>query len=156
MLKVKITGFRELNRKLKQLPIKIEQKVLGRAALAGAAVVRKDARRRAPKKTGLLRKSIVSRKKRGKYFGEVLYQIGPTVSAFYGQFIESGFVATGPKKRGLTFRESRGRAKLRNKHYPAKPFLRPAFDENTKKIIDAMKIRLQKGIETEAAKLGRL
>ena len=157
MLKVEITGFKELSRRLKKLPEKIERKVLGQAANAGAAVVRKSARKRVPVKTGFLKKNIMSRKKRGKFKGEVTYMVGPSADAFYGQFIESGFIATGPKKAGVTVREARGRARKKgNKHYPAHPFLRPAFDGNRKQIIEAMRKRLAKGIDKEIAKFGKI
>ena len=58
---VEIKGLREFDNNLKQLPLKIQKKVLGQAARAGATVIRKEARKNIkslPEKTGNLRKSI--------------------------------------------------------------------------------------------------
>lgn len=45
---VKIEGFKELSRKLKEIPVVLAKRVLRNALAAGARVVQKDAKRNAP------------------------------------------------------------------------------------------------------------
>ena len=155
---IEIKGLRELDYNLKQLPLKIQKKVLRQAVRAGATVIRKEARKNIkglPEKTGTLRKSISIAKSRESIPHNPIFTIGPSNKGWYGHLIEYGFTATGPKKKGLTYRDSRARAHKFGKHVPAKPWLRPAFDTTVKKVIQQMGKRLGIGIEREAAKLAR-
>jgi len=155
---VEIKGLRELDNNLKQLPLKIQKKVLGQAARAGATVIRKEARKNIkslPEKTGNLRKSITIVKNRRSQPHNPIFTIGPSGKGWYGHLVEYGFCATGPKKKGLTYRESRGRAKKFGKHTPGRPWFRPAFDTTVKKVIEQMGKRLGIAIEREAVKLAR-
>lgn len=76
MLTIEVEGLADLDRALSVLPNLIAERVLKSATLAGAAVVRKEARALCPKNTGALAKSIVARKMRTKA-GEVVYRVGP-------------------------------------------------------------------------------
>ncbi len=104
---VEVKGLRELDRQLKQLEPKLAKKVMRKAVSAGAEVIRKEARRLAPRRTGrLIRGIIKSIKRRGS---TVIAKIGPKggkKGPFWGYFIELG------TKIGTAM----------------KPFLRPAFD----------------------------
>ncbi|MDY6844230.1 MAG: HK97-gp10 family putative phage morphogenesis protein [Thermodesulfobacteriota bacterium] len=156
MIDVKLEGFKEINRALRKMPIDIEKKYLQKSVRKSAKVVQKDAMKRVPVKTGFLKKNILLRKKRIKgYFGEVVYQVGISKDAFYGFFIEKGWIPTGPKGEGAgTFKQFRAKAKSRGNHVPAKPFLRPSFDKNKNNIISVLKQELKKGIAKEARKIG--
>ena len=55
---MRITGDRELVANLKALETNMQRKILKPAFRAGAQVVARDARRRAPKRTGYLKKAI--------------------------------------------------------------------------------------------------
>ena len=78
--------------------------------MAGAEVVRKDASRRAPRRTGTLARRIIA-KITSKSSQNATAFIGPDKEVFYGRFVELGTSKT-----------------------RAQPFLRPAFDENYKEI----------------------
>ena len=64
--RIPVKGFKELNKELKNLPLKLRKKSLKRAVSAGARIVKKEAKRRAPKRTGVLRRSISIRSSRDK------------------------------------------------------------------------------------------
>jgi HK97 gp10 family phage protein len=116
-----MTGMEELFNQLDSLG-EDASKALKEAVMKGAEIVREDASRRAPRRTGKLSQSIIieSAEVEPDY---VSVKIGPNKEAFYGRFVEMG-----------------------TSKMPAKPFLRPAWDankENVKKIIsDELKGRL--------------
>ena len=122
-----ITGARELEKVLKRLPGKIGQKVLLSSLRPGATLIKKEAKIRAPVKSGTLRDEIVVRKEKG---GVVALRVGPTRDAFWGMFQEFGTIKQ-----------------------PARPWLRPAFDATKGKALDAVGKRLGKNVEKAAEKL---
>lgn len=126
---IELVGYDKLERALKKLPGKIAGKVIRSATLAGAGVIRKEARSRVSVDDGVLKKSISSKIK-DKSPTHVTYSVGPTNKAFYGTFIEFG-----------------------TESITAKPFLRPAFDEKKDEAARKIEERLMKGIEREAKKL---
>lgn len=145
---VKLTGFKEFQALLQKLPGKIAEKVVAQAAFAGAKVIRDDAKQRAPLGTvphyrsfkgkrgalvqpGNLRREIRARKAKREKWGEVRYKVGMTGRAFYGRFLEFG-----------------------TRKMAARPWLRPAFDNNTNLAIEAQRLAFRRGIEREALKLG--
>jgi len=118
---VNMSGMDELLAQLDRLG-EDASKALKEAVMKGAEVVREDASRRAPRRTGKLSQSIIieSAEVDPDY---ISVKIGPNKEAFYGTFVE------------------KGTSKMH-----AKPFLRPAWDankENVKKIIsDELRRRL--------------
>ena len=149
---LKITGFQELQRELESLEPKIRKKVLGKAVRAGSNIVKKDARAHAPKQAkswegmqysvppGTLKKGIIVRRatRQPRYIVRDL--IGFSKQAWYGRLVEMGHklvrggrLASGAKNK----RKSSGGGKVIG-HVAAKPFLRPAFDNNVDKVIAAM------------------
>jgi len=159
---VEIKGIKELDNALRQLPLKAQKKVLKQSVGAGAAVIRKEARKNARKRkfkrTGYLAKqikSVYNKAKSRRWFP--IYEIG-CGKAFYGLFIERGFIAIGPKgKQKGTWKAWRAARKVSKgaKHVAAKPWLRPALDNKARAAIDKMRIRAGQGIEKEAAKLAK-
>lgn len=172
-MSTEVTGMRELDRALSVLPDNIAQKVLRQAVAAGASVMKREAKRRCPKRTGRLAKSIAMKFKRigrGSRRGRVFYQVGPKEK--YAHLVEFG---TGPhiikpnatrrvilRLRGEKVSEYwglgyKGRFGKKVKHpgATAQPFLRPAFDESANQMISAMQKRIKRGIEAEARKLAR-
>jgi HK97 gp10 family phage protein len=172
-MSTEVTGMRELDRALSVLPDNIAQKVLKQAVAAGASVMKREAKRRCPKRTGRLAKSIAMKFKRigrGSRRGRVFYQVGPKEK--YGHLVEFG---TGPhiikpsvnrriklKARGEKVSDYwglgyKGRFGKKVKHpgATAQPFLRPAFDESSDQIIKAMQRRIRTGVEKESRKLAR-
>lgn len=168
-----VGGMKELDRALSVLPDQLAQKVLRQAVAAGAGVMKREAKRRCPRKTGRLAKSIkfkYKRVSRGYRRGQVIYQVGP--SEKYGHLVEFG---TSPHvikpsysrrvrtklQTGRTIAHSglgyKGRfgKKVNHPGAAAQPYLRPAFDEGYGEIIKAMRRRIGVGIEREARKLAR-
>lgn len=141
---IKLTGFKELNDLLLQLPDAVGGKVLSKATYEAATVIREDAQARAPERTGRLRQFIGRGRGRSKsddrYEAVVLvgllslsgkekqnYREGKTrvlFDAFYGKFIEFGTRFMG-----------------------AQPFLRPAFDSKKEDFIRELGNELGKRID---------
>jgi HK97 gp10 family phage protein len=148
---IRVSGFKELESNLKALPLRLARNVVARATYAGAVVVRDAARKNAPVKTGKLKKSIRIKKRRSRRGStEIVYAVSPQV--FYGHMVEKG---TPPHVIKAKFKKAMGKDGkfgliVKHKGAKAKPFLRPAFDDNIPRIIDAMQAKLVQGIEREA------
>jgi len=122
---IKIEGINELKRVFKAIDYEC-QKALSQAVSAGAAVVERDAKMRVVVDTGNLRRSIKELQNIEKP-GRIESQVGSDMN--YAARIEFGY--TGPDKRGRRFNQA------------ARPYLRPALDENTAEIQRAFETKLQ-------------
>jgi HK97 gp10 family phage protein len=99
-------GVEEFTRTLQQLPEPIRRNVVTVALRAGGRLLVSEVKARAPVGTGALKKSVrMSKIKR--YANDFSVFVEPKV--WYARLIEFNFT-----RRGKT--------------YPAKPFIRPAFD----------------------------
>ena len=150
---VKVSGLKELNQALKQLPDRVAKNVLRGATSAGAAVIRKEARIKAPVYTGsvaeghpppgTLRRAIYQKQiaELSGLLKQVFYvgvrrgkgqhdKKGRTLDAWYWRFVEFGT------------------AKM-----SAIPFLRPAFEAKKQEAVDAIKNYLAERIPREVEKL---
>lgn len=153
---VNVLGLKELNAALKELPDRIARNVLRGSVAAGAAVIRKEARDKAPVYTGpvsqghpppgTLKKAVYQKQIRElsgltKQVFFVGVRAGPkvnrktkekdySVDAFYWRWVEFG---TGKS--------------------PAKPFLRPAFEMKKFEALEAIKKYLAERIPREVEKL---
>lgn len=138
--KIELSGFKELDALLRQLPERIEKKVLQKSIDAGAREVRKQARRAAPvgdpldqspssKKYGPLRKNIrvirLKRVSRGQKMARV-----DTGKAFWGYIIEMG-----------------------SRYIPANPWFSQAFNAAAPAAVNAIRDSMLANIEKEALKL---
>lgn len=143
---MQLQGFAELAKALKELGPRIAKNGLRAATSAGAAVIRNEARSRAPVDTGEMRKDIQMKRERDT-------QGGDTFAASYSVFVRSG-------------KKSRMSGKARNidkdsfywkfiefgtSKMAAKPFLRPAFEAQKEKAVDAIGKKLDERIQKEAA-----
>ena len=124
-----ITGAKALDTLLKRLPGKIAGRILQSSLRAGAMVIVKDARLRAPTRTGTLRGEIVARKTKGAPSSAAV-TIGPTKDAFWGLFQEFG-----------------------TRFHPPHPWLRPAFEASKRLALDKTGKSLGMKIEKAAEKL---
>ncbi len=61
MISWKLIGARRVESKLKRLPKKVGKKVITKSLRKGAAIIRKRTQSLAPRKTGTMRKSIITR-----------------------------------------------------------------------------------------------
>lgn len=142
----KLEGGKELQRALKTLGVRVQRKVLRQAVNAASTPVVKAARRKAPKQSGLLRKSLGKKLKTYTKNGTVMALVGPRKDvegehegekrrpARYAHLVENGHVAAD------------------GTHVPAQPFLRPAFDETQPQALDTMRRKLAAGVVTEMVK----
>lgn len=140
MFTFKVEGFKELEDALRKLPEEVAGKVL-RAALRKAALPMVEAARQAaprsdsPGPRGHMADSINVRLLKGvegDHDIETHLAIGPDSNHFYGLFQEFGTV-----------------------HQPARPFLRPAFDNGAEGALKQFSAELGKGIERAARKLAK-
>jgi len=108
-IRMEIVNLDEFDAKLKRLSDALAETAVVRALTAGAMIIENDAKRKAPYRTGTLRRSIHTERGDGM---SVL--IGTNVP--YAARLEFGFMGA----------DSRGRMY----HQAARPYLRPAFDDN--------------------------
>lgn len=146
MAKVQVQGLRQLGEAMRGLSADIAGKVGRQAAAAGAGVVRKAARAKAPVRTGNLRAAIVMKRmaespltaeyvitpRRGKTRDVKAAKAGTGAlgkDAFYAPFVEFGTVKM-----------------------PAQPVLRPALQENVQQATEAVARRLKQRLDKVRAK----
>lgn len=137
-IKVRFEGAKELRRALRRLPEEISRRALKKGALAAAEVIRAEAARRAPRRTGALGRGILKQVDR-KARDEVRVGIGWSKDVFYGQFVEFGHSIVPP---GKTARKGGAVGNV-----PAKPFLRPAMDEKADEAVRAGAAVLRREVE---------
>lgn len=138
---VKIKGLKELSQKMKQLPKELRGKTLNFAVRKGATIIRDEAANRAPERTGVLKRSIVIRKRKvlnasNEAAQAVLVKKNAKSGGdpFYWRFVEFGF-----KSRG-------------GKHIAANPFMRRAFESRKFAVVEEIKSQLAKKIKRVAGK----
>lgn len=158
---VKLQGFEELTKGLKELGEKVGKNVLRSAVGAGAAVIRVEAKKNAEgmRDTGTLARSIYQKQipeqsspekqvfyvgaRQGKIFQKVGKK-GANKDAFYARFVELGHFSR-PSTGGRLARGAGRDANLVShlkagtvRWVPARPFLRPAFDVGKDRAVDAI------------------
>jgi HK97 gp10 family phage protein len=159
---VHIAGMRELLAGLQQLPAELGKSAIY-AALGGAGrIVRDDAKARAPvlkstargRKPGTVRDAIrVSRSKQNKGqrgLWEVIVRVKPLKGKAVGKFKQATGLAAAlnPDDPFYWWFLEFGTSKM-----PARPFLRPAFESTKAAQLEAMRKRMQAGIERGARKI---
>jgi len=130
---VKVEGLQELGMRMKSLSEDVNKRIARAATAAGAVVIRNSAQAKVPVDTGNLKKNIIVKRlpkgessltsehivtvRKGKLTAK---QKGSGLKdAYYGQFVEFGT------------------AKM-----PARPYLRPAFDQDKERAVEAIKSRI--------------
>ena len=142
--RVHVAGLRELQEKLRNLAPNLARNGLRAAVSAGAALIRNDARQRAPKRTGEMARDIQIKRERESTDFHALYSV----------FVRSG------KKSRLA---GKGRNVDRDSYYwrfvefgtakmAARPFMRPAFEAKKEEAVLAIRDKLAARIAEEAAK----
>lgn len=128
---VQITGLRELDDALRELAGPAARRAMRKGMRQGANVVRDEAKARAPKDTGNLKKSIRTRERREEG-GWMRYAIEVRRRAFYGRFLEFG-----------------------TSKMAAKPFLRPAAENKTAEAVERMRDAMGEAVLIEMQKAHR-
>ncbi len=145
---VRVEGLQELSQRISALNKTVANRVVRKAATAGARLIRDEAKSRVPVDTGLLKRNIVVKKFRDQGPGNVRYGIGLVSSkavysnnktnrrkgrvgqsyyqdkAFYGHMVEFG-----------------------TRKMKARPFLRPAFESQKEKAVDIVKNTLKEELD---------
>jgi HK97 gp10 family phage protein len=126
---IKLNGFKEISKTLKTLETKTANKIVRKGVAKMAQIVRKDMRKRAPRKSGKLKKELrykIVKSKKGGFTASV----GAFNDAFYANFIEKGtkrhVIKPKGKRRVLSF-GGRNATEVTHPGTPAKPFIEPAF-----------------------------
>ena len=141
----RIAGLSDLAAALRELPLRIGRNVLRRAVSSAAAVIRDEARQRAPVLTGEMKRDIQIKRER----------VRTDVIALYSVFVRAG------KKSRLA---GKGRNVDKDSYYwrfvefgtskmAAHPFMRPAFETKKMAAVEAIKASLTEGIPREVQKL---
>ena len=146
-MEVEIQGLDELYRVLQELPVRIEKNVLRGGLRAGATVLRDEAKRNVPVRSGALRDSIrvSTRARRGVVNALIRAGGGRAVKgkaqgAFYAHIVEFG-----AKPHVIRSRTPGGKLRLQGGqlvsavHHPGsqpRRFMRPAFDRGGRKAVD--------------------
>ncbi len=142
---------RALERKLRDLPRRVERKIVNGATRKGANVIAREMRKRAPVRAasgnpgidlkfagegefprgpGFLKKNIRARKVKDRRNNGATYRVGPRGYAFYGLILEGG-----------------------SRYITARPWMRPAFDAKANEAAEAVIDAFWDGIEKELEKL---
>ena len=141
MIEVKVLGLEELKARLRRLPAEMQQGPVKGAIGAAGRVVQKEAKLRAPVRTGTLKRAIYVTRSKSLSTGNRETAIVGVRSgkkyqkrkqdAWYWRFVEFGIPQMG-----------------------AQPFLRPAFEGTKTAQIRAFKVYLEKGLDRVVKKLG--
>lgn len=147
---VQVLGLRELGEAMRELKAEVAKSIAGSMTNAAAQVIKKAAvanvRRNPSIETGILRDSIIV-KKIPRSQTELTSQHIVTVRG-RGKIIRRG------KKKGQRQTEAphAGFVEFGTVNMRAEPFLRPAFDHDKEKAVEAMKERGKARIEAAALK----
>lgn len=133
---VKVSGLKELAKRMQDLDKKVRNRISAKAMRAGGRIVRDTARAKAPvlqesvphRRKGTLKRSIVERTKVGRNGKTTTYIAvknlsGKQIAKFKGKSGKSG--AKNPNDPYYWRFVEFGTSKM-----PAKPFMRPAFEQS--------------------------
>lgn len=136
---IKITGEKELRRRLNRLASAAQRKIVRPAVNVALTPVNKAAKAKAPVKTGTLKKSLGKRVKAYTRTGVVWGGIGP----------RSGFKWVDDKGHAHNPVNYAQLVELGTQHSAAQPFLRPALDERKAEVLTTLNQKVNEGIQRE-------
>jgi len=134
MADIEIFGMEDVLRKLRKLPEQIQNNVVVGAVRAGTKPIINEAKRLVPIDTGDLEKSIGANRRKTDEKTVVMFTVSPRrggkYDGFHGHLVEFG-----------------------TKNMAAQPFMRPAYEKEGEKTIDATREYMAKRVEKEIEKL---
>ena len=146
-VKADIVGAKELEAALKALPKTVANKVVRKALRSGGKVILGAMKAKCPVETGALLKALkvrAGRRRRNSYTIVVGASSKDfTGKQFYASFVEMGHLQ-GSRKLGSN-----------RKMIPAKPFMRPAYEQSKDTATTQTLDELKSGIEQAAANGGK-
>ena len=145
-----LTGFKELAAALLELPKRVAKNGLRAAVGAGAGVIRKEARVRAPKDTGEMAKDILIKRERDTSGGD-------TFTARYSVFVLSGKKSRLKGQKRNVQRDSYywRFVELGTSKMAAQPFMRPAYEGKKEEAVKVIGEKLDQRIQAAARELHR-
>jgi len=155
--KTELIGFDDLNFYLNTFTSKVEKRILKTALSAGAAVIKKQAKRNVSRRTGTLRKAIKHKRLKGnKAVVRIFVDRGKKSKndGWYGHIVEGG---AKPHKilprrgRGLSI-SGRVVKEVNHPGMQAKPFMKPSLNSSYKEAILATGKRMRVLIDKELSK----
>lgn len=140
---ITIHGAKELERKLRALPLKVENKIARKALREGARPILAEAKQQVPVKSGLLRRKLTIRagKRSRKHGPRIVVQTSEGLfkgEAFYGGFVHFGH-RIGPRRLGPS-----------RKLVPANEFLKRAAEKSKDQAGRIVVQQVEAGIIREA------
>jgi HK97 gp10 family phage protein len=135
---VSVRGLRDLQAQLTELGAEVAQKTLAKAARKAFLPVLEAAVAKVPVDTGLTRDNIkimVSKPRQG----DSVVVVGLRIAKAPPRQRADGSVASSPDWRWHFI-------ELGTKSVPARPFLRPALDQNADQVVSGLKVELEKAI----------
>ena len=150
----RLLGFDDLNFYLKTFTSRVEKRIVKTSLSAGAIVIKKQAKKNAPRKTGTLRKAIRHKRLKGDTVTVRIFVDKGNKSkndGWYAHIIEGGAKSHEIRPRtgkGLKI----GSRVIKVVNHPgieAMPFMKPAFDSKYKEAIEAAGKRMRLLIEKE-------
>lgn len=151
MVKVEIKGLQEIQAKLESLQHNVARRLLRNAMRTAANVWREEIIRRAPRRSGILARSITMQQTvNGELEGEI--RVGYFKRAWYAIILEFGRRASkkGEKLPGITTSKSR---KSKGASYSqARPFIRPAYESKKEEVLQKFVEEGKKILADEARK----
>lgn len=139
---------KKLLEKLRKYPDDVQDKVIKKSVRKGANLVKSDAKREAPKDTGLLKSKVTIRQARKKSNLSQFVMI-VNVKAPHHHLIELGTDDREPKKgKFLVFENKQGQEIFvkKVKGVKANPFLGRAYEKNKDKVLTVFQEELKKQI----------
>lgn len=165
-IRLETQGLRELEAQMRQLPALLDRRILDAGLLAGARLVRDEAKQLAPElsvedprwERGALKRAIAATRIRPQqYASEVIVRVRKLTKKQLGLFSRRRFAGgrlrrADPRDAFYWMFVEFGTAKMR-----AQPFLRPAFEakkeQAVQKAIDAIRDRVQRELQKHARSL---
>jgi HK97 gp10 family phage protein len=145
---VRVTGLRELGATLKRLDADIQERICRRATAAGARVIQESAQRRAPVAQEPYVINGITVQPRNLPSKIKVTRVKPSDTPLTSQHL---VVVLAGAKHGYASRvgslQEFGTVKMQ-----ANPFMRPAFDEDGHKALDAIVNTVRSGVAASAAK----
>ena len=144
---MEVEGVETIAAALRDMRHDLARRHLAAAVRTGAEVIREEAQRRAPVRTGALRDDIKTRRVANPTDAPVEYRVANGPETFYARFVEFGHakVARGQYRQ---YRATlRARQAWQGGYVAPRPFMRPAFDtkreEAQRVIVRELKRRLK-------------
>lgn len=142
MIVTHLDGLKELQNLLKELPGKVENKVLQAATHAAMREALPDFQRAAPKhKTG-------EQSEKSREYGSVLANLKVVKKRRGNRHSRGTVISTGDAFWGSIYEEG-------SRYQPARPWFMPVFRKLQQQILGTLKSKLGEGIKREADKLAR-